>query len=189
MCSHTENSVLSILKIYHRMTLSIKQGFFVQNKAIYPGTFDPITNGHVDLVERATKIFEYVIVAVAANTHKKPFFPLEKRVELAQQSLSHFPQVIVCGFDCLLADFARQQQANIILRGLRAVSDFEFEFQLASMNRNIAPDLETLFLTPAEHYSYISSTLVKEIATLSGDVSKFVTPIVDKALRQQLNKN
>jgi len=147
-----------------------------------------MTNGHTDLVERASKLFGHVIIAVAANEHKRPFFSLEQRVTLVQHSVRHVPQVTVCGFDCLLADFAKQQQANIILRGLRAVSDFEFEFQLASMNRNIAPDLETMFLTPSEKYSYISSTLVKEIAVLSGDVSKFVDPIVDQALKQKIEK-
>jgi pantetheine-phosphate adenylyltransferase len=135
-------------------------------------------------VERAAKLFEHVIVAVAANTQKKPFFSLARRVELATHTLRHVSQVTVCGFDCLLADFARQNKANIILRGLRAVSDFEFEFQLASMNRKIAPDLETVFLTPSEQHSYISSTLVKEIAILAGDVSKFVDPVVDAALKQ-----
>ncbi len=151
--------------------------------AIYPGTFDPITNGHTDLVARAARLFKKVIVGIAANPDKSPLFSLNERVSLAIQALSKHPNVEIVGFNSLLADFAKQQQASVILRGLRAVSDFEFEFQLASMNRHIAPELETLFLTPAEQFSYISSTLVKEIAKLKGDVSKFVDSRVVTALK------
>lgn len=157
--------------------------------AIYPGTFDPITNGHTDLVERAAKIFPRVIVAVASNLDKRPLFSLEQRVELARDVLKHVPNVEVCGFSILLAHFALEKGAQIILRGLRAVSDFEFEFQLANMNRQIAPMLETVFLTPAEAYSFISSSLVKEIAKLKGEVSRFVAPVVDSALKKRYQAN
>lgn len=160
----------------------------MQNAVVYPGTFDPLTNGHTDLIERAARLFDRVIVGVAANPDKKPFLSLEERVSLTRAVLAKLPNVEVHGFNSLLADFARSMGARVILRGLRAVSDFEFEFQLASMNRRIAPDLETLFLTPAEQYSYISSTLVKEIAKLRGDVSQFVDPLVDAAIRAQTGK-
>jgi pantetheine-phosphate adenylyltransferase len=153
------------------------------NIAIYPGTFDPITNGHIDLVERATRLFDKVIVAVAANPSKAPAFPLTQRVELARKVLAKLAQVEVTGFDCLLSTFAQQQGANIILRGLRAVSDFEYEFQMASMNRRLAAYIETVFLTPAEQYSYISSTLVREIAALGGDITPFVHPVVATVLK------
>lgn len=154
----------------------------MHNIVIYPGTFDPITNGHTDLIERASHLFEKVIVGIAANIDKRPILTLNERVELTTKILSRYSNVEVCGFDNLLADFAKQKGANIILRGLRAVSDFEFEFQLANMNMQLAPDLETIFLTPAQEYSYISSTLVKEIAKLNGDVSQFVDPEVAKTL-------
>lgn len=150
--------------------------------AIYPGTFDPITNGHIDLVMRASKLFELVIVAVAINPSKKPCFSLTQRVSLAKQSLSHVSNIEVTGFEGLLVDVARQKEADVIIRGLRAVSDFEHEFQLAGMNRRMEPDVETLFLTPAEQFSYISSSLVREIAFLGGDVSDFVSPSVAIAL-------
>jgi pantetheine-phosphate adenylyltransferase len=150
---------------------------------VYPGTFDPVTNGHVDLVRRAARLFERVVVAVAASPGKQPFFPLDLRVSLARTALSGIPQAEVVGFDGLLADFARACEAQVILRGLRAVSDFEYEFQLASMNRKLAPELETMFLTPAEEHSYVSSSLVREIAMLGGDVSHFVDPEVAGALR------
>ncbi|MEN9464229.1 MAG: hypothetical protein RL217_410 [Pseudomonadota bacterium] len=156
------------------------------NIVVYPGTFDPITNGHADLVERAARMFDRIIVAVAYNPKKKPLLELDKRVELARIVLGHLPNVEVVGFSTLLADFVREQKANIILRGLRAVSDFEYEFQLANMNRVLAPNVESMFLTPAEKYSYISSTLVREIAALNGDVSHFVHPEVHKALQQCL---
>lgn len=149
---------------------------------VYPGTFDPITNGHIDLVERACRLFDKVVLAVAASERKKPLFSLEERVGLAQQNLSHLANVEVCGFNILLVDFVREKQASAVLRGLRAVSDFEYEFQLANMNRALVPDTESLFLTPAEHLSYISSSIVKEIAIFNGDVSKFVTPSVSRAL-------
>ncbi|MET3999039.1 pantetheine-phosphate adenylyltransferase [Marinobacterium sp. MBR-109] len=158
------------------------------NTAIYPGTFDPITNGHSDLVGRASRLFDRVVVAVAASPKKKPLLSLDERVELAKTALSHLPNVEVIGFDCLLANLVRDQQANIILRGLRAVSDFEYEFQLANMNRKLAPQAESLFLTPAEHLSYISSTLIREIAALGGDVDQFVHPAVASALRQHLSQ-
>ena len=159
------------------------------NRVLYPGTFDPITMGHADLVERASRLFDEVIIAVAANPKKNPLFPLEQRVELAREVTKHLPNVKVIGFSTLLAHFVKEQQANILLRGLRAVSDFEYEFQLANMNRQLAPDVESLFLTPSEKYSYISSTLVREIASLQGDVSKFVHPAVagaQDALRPEL---
>ncbi|GAA0698330.1 pantetheine-phosphate adenylyltransferase [Marinobacterium maritimum] len=158
------------------------------NTAIYPGTFDPITNGHSDLVERASRMFDRIVLAVAASPKKQPMLPLEQRIELARTTLAHLPNVEVIGFDCLLADLVREQNANIILRGLRAVSDFEFEFQLANMNRKLAPQAESLFLTPAEHLSFISSTLIREIASLGGDVSEFVHPAVASALKQHLSQ-
>lgn len=154
--------------------------------AIYPGTFDPITNGHSDLVQRAARLFDKVIVAIAANPKKAPLFNLEERVELAREVLVGVGNVEVCGFDSLLADFAHQQGATVILRGLRAVSDFEYEFQLAGMNRRLAPDVETLFLTPAEKYTFISSSLVKEVASLGGEVSDFVDPKVKAALNNRM---
>ena len=150
--------------------------------AIYPGTFDPITNGHIDLVQRAAKLFDTVIIAIASSSKKNPKFSLEERIELAEKVLVDCPNVTVKGFDVLLVDFAHQQNATVLIRGLRAVSDFEYEFQLASMNRSLAPDLESVFLMPADEYSFISSSLVKEVAALGGDVSKFVHPIVYKAL-------
>jgi pantetheine-phosphate adenylyltransferase len=154
--------------------------------AVYPGTFDPITNGHSDLVHRAARLFDRIIVAVAANPTKRPAFMVEERVALAHTVLDGLANVEVCGFDNLLADFVRTRQAHVILRGLRAVSDFEREFQLAGMNRRLAPDVETLFLTPAEQYAYISSSLVREIAALGGDVSGFVHPAVKAALERRL---
>ncbi|MEE4638793.1 MAG: pantetheine-phosphate adenylyltransferase [Wenzhouxiangella sp.] len=155
--------------------------------AIYPGTFDPLTNGHTDLVARASRIFSLVVVAIAESPHKQPAFGLQQRIELARHVLSEagIVNVDVVGFDCLLADFVAQRGAGVILRGLRAVSDFEYEFQLASMNRHLAIDVETMFLTPDEEHSFISSTLVKEIARLGGDVRKFVHPGVATALRER----
>ena len=155
-------------------------------KVVYPGTFDPITNGHIDLVERACRLFDKVVLAVAASSRKQPLFSLTERVELVRGALSHLDNVEVCGFDCLLVDFVREKNAQAVLRGLRAVSDFEYEFQLANMNRALAPNMESLFLTPAEHLSYISSSIVREIATLQGDVSKFVPPSVARALEQKV---
>jgi pantetheine-phosphate adenylyltransferase len=154
---------------------------------VYPGTFDPITNGHTDLVERAARLFERVIVAVAESAGKQAEFPVETRVALVTESLAHIDNVEVCSFDNLLVDFVQERDAQVILRGLRAVSDFEYEFQLASMNRNLAPQIETLFLTPAEQYAYISSSLVREIARLGGDVKPFVHAKVVAALRGRMN--
>ncbi|MGH8113878.1 MAG: pantetheine-phosphate adenylyltransferase [Rhodanobacteraceae bacterium] len=153
--------------------------------AVYPGTFDPITHGHSDLVARAAPLFDRVIVAVARSSGKTPRFELDERVELAQLALADIANVEVRGFDTLLARFVAECDAGVILRGLRAVSDFEYEFQLASMNRHLIPQAETLFLTPAEEWSFISSSLVREIASLGGDVSDFVHPAVQKALRQR----
>ncbi len=155
------------------------------NIVVYPGTFDPITNGHRDLVERAARLFDRVIVAIASNPKKQPLLSLEKRVALTEQVLAHLGNVEVRGFEGLLTDFMQQCQANVVLRGLRAVSDFEYEFQLANMNRALAPEMESLFLTPAEKYSFISSTLIREIAGLNGDVSKFVHPVVAEALKER----
>lgn len=154
----------------------------MQSVAIYPGTFDPITDGHIDLVNRASRIFERVIVAVADNRNKVPLFSLTERVALVREVLAGWPKVEVLSFDTLLVECARRQGAGVILRGLRAVSDFEFEFQLAGMNRRLDPDLETLFLTPSEQYAFISSSVIREIAKLGGDVSEFVPPAVRAAL-------
>ncbi|MGM0680007.1 MAG: pantetheine-phosphate adenylyltransferase [Pseudomonadota bacterium] len=155
--------------------------------AIYPGTFDPITNGHSDLVQRAGRLFDRVVVAIAAGgTGKQPVFSLEERISMAQEVLQDINNVSVCGFDILLVDFMRQQEASVIIRGLRAVSDFEYEFQLASMNRRLAENIETVFMTPAEEYSYISSSLVREVARLGGDVSPFVHEKVVAALNRRM---
>ncbi len=154
--------------------------------AVYPGTFDPITNGHSDLVQRAAKLFDRVIVAVAENPGKKPVFNTDERVDLATQVLAGIDGVTVCSFNSLLVDLVREHDAQVILRGLRAVSDFDYEFQLAGMNRRLAPEIETLFLTPAEHYSYISSSLVREIAALNGDVGPFVHDSVRAALNSRM---
>lgn len=155
------------------------------NIVVYPGTFDPITHGHTDLIERASRIFDCVIVGVAASTSKAPLFDLDERIGLAQEVTSHLDNVEVTGFSGLLIDFAKNNHAGVVMRGLRAVSDFEYEFQLANMNRALSQDIETVFLTPSEKYSYLSSTLIREIAALDGDVSKFVHPIVEKALQQK----
>ncbi|WP_147651696.1 pantetheine-phosphate adenylyltransferase [Vulcaniibacterium gelatinicum] len=153
--------------------------------AVYPGTFDPITNGHVDLVDRAAHLFERLVVGVAESPSKGPALPLALRVELARKALAHHANVEVRGFDGLLAHFVREVGAGVLLRGLRAVSDFEYEFQLASMNRRLIPEVETLFLTPAEQYGFISSSLVREISRLGGDVSGFVPPAVASALQAE----
>lgn len=150
--------------------------------AVYPGTFDPITNGHQDLVRRAASIFEQVIVAIAANPNKAPMFSLDARVDMARRVLSDLPNVQVRGYSGLTVEFARAQGARVIVRGLRAVSDFEFEFQLANMSRHLERDIETVFLTPQEQFTFISSTLVREIAVLGGNVSEFVHPIVEEEL-------
>lgn len=158
----------------------------MQITAIYPGTFDPITHGHSDLVERATRLFDHIIVAVAANPLKKPAFSVEERIDMARSALADIDRIEVCGFGTLLVDFAREKRASVILRGLRAVSDFEYEFQLAGMNRKLAPGIETVFLMPAEQYAYISSSLVREIAALGGDVSSFVHHRVMAALSERM---
>ena len=150
--------------------------------AIYPGTFDPITNGHADLVERGARMFERLIVSVAANPNKQPLFSLEERVQLAREALGHLPTVEIRGFDILLVNHAKSIGANVLMRGLRAVADFEFEFQLASMNRRLNPQIESIFLTPAEQYAFISSSLVREVAKLGGNISPFVHPKVEAAL-------
>lgn len=151
---------------------------------VYPGTFNPITNGHTDLVERASTIFDRVIVAVGTSQQKSTYAPVEKRVEVTREVLGHINNVDVIGFDGLLTEFVKQQDAKLILRGLRTVADFEYEFQLVGMNRVLAPEIETIFLAPAEEYSYISSTLVREIASLGGDISEFVSPVVVKAMKE-----
>ena len=158
----------------------------MQKRAIYPGTFDPITNGHIDLVARAAPLFERIVVGVAESPSKGPGFSLEERIALARMGLADIPNVEVRGFTTLLAHFVKEIGAGVLLRGLRAVSDFEYEFQLASMNRHLIPEVETLFLTPAEQYGFISSSLVREIARLGGDVSGFVHPAVLSALKQAL---
>ena len=154
-------------------------------RAVYPGTFDPITHGHTDIIKRAAKLFDEVVVAVAASPSKVPVFQLEKRVVLARTVLTDFTNVTVSGFKGLLADFARECQAQVIVRGLRAVSDFEYEFQLAGMNRILIPEVETIFLTPSTQYTYISSSLVREIAALGGPVEEFVHPQVLIALSEK----
>ncbi|MDM8566907.1 pantetheine-phosphate adenylyltransferase [Candidatus Halobeggiatoa sp. HSG11] len=155
-------------------------------KAIYPGTFDPITNGHIDIVKRAAFLFEHVTVAIAANPSKAPIFSLSKRVELANSVLADMDNITVHSFNGLLADFAEQCDVQVIVRGLRAMSDFEYEFQMAGMNRTLIPDIETIFLTPATKYTFISSSLVREIASLGGNIDEFVHPQVYTAL-QDLN--
>lgn len=158
------------------------------DKVIYPGTFDPITRGHEDLVRRASRLFDQVVVAVAVSSGKKPFFTLEERVEMAQQALSDCSNVQITAFSGLLMNFLQQQNARIILRGLRAASDFEYEFQMAGMNRCMYPDVETLFMTPSEQYMFISATMVREIASLGGNADAFVHPLVAKKLREKLAK-
>ena len=154
-------------------------------KAVYPGTFDPLTRGHEDLVRRASTIFEGVILSVADSRAKKPYFTLEERIAMAREVLGDIKNVQVMGFGGLLTDFVRKQGARVVLRGLRAVSDFEYEFQLAGMNRNLFPEMETIFLTPSEQHMFTSATLVREIASLGGDVSEFVHPLVAKRLKQK----
>ena len=157
--------------------------------AVYPGTFDPMTRGHEDLVRRACKLFEKVVVGVADSQNKHPFFSLQERCSIAQEILSHYSNVEVVSFSGLLKDFVRAQGAKIIVRGLRAVSDFEFEFQMAGMNRYMMPDVETLFLTPSDQYQFISGTIVREIARLGGDVSKFVFPSVETWLQNKVSQS
>ena len=160
----------------------------MNQKAIYPGTFDPVTNGHIDIINRAAKIFPELIVAVAGNKAKRPYLTLETRIQLLEEVVGTIPGVQVVGFDNLLIDFVLEQKAGIILRGLRAVSDFEYEFQLAGMNRKLSKQVETLFLTPSENLMFISSSLVREIAALNGDVSQFVPAGVVKELSKRQNE-
>ena len=155
--------------------------------AVYPGTFDPITNGHTDLVSRAAQVFPKVIIAIAESPHKTPMFGLDERIDMARKDMAKWKNVEVVGFSNLLVEFVQQIGASVIIRGLRAVSDFEYEFQLASMNRHLAPDVETMFLTPDEDYGFISSTLVKEVARLNGDVSSFVSENVQKAMQRRFS--
>ena len=160
----------------------------MKRSCVYPGTFDPITNGHHDLVRRAASIFERVVVAIAGNTHKAPMFTLEQRVDMARKVLADVRGVEVMGYTGLTVDFAAKQGINVVVRGLRAVSDFEFEFQLANMSRHLAREVETVFLTPQEQFTFISSTLVREIAILGGDVSQFVHPAVEAELKKMKRK-
>jgi pantetheine-phosphate adenylyltransferase len=153
---------------------------------VYPGTFDPVTNGHIDLVERASRLFDKVVIGIASSQRKSPLFTIEERIKLASECLQHVPNVEIHGFDCLLVNFVSDCNADAIMRGLRAVSDFEYEFQLANMNRALSPDIESIFLTPSEKFSYISSSLVREISSLKGDVSQFVPSNVAKALAARL---
>ncbi|NMP29430.1 pantetheine-phosphate adenylyltransferase [Rahnella sp. SAP-1] len=158
----------------------------MSTKAIYPGTFDPFTNGHLDLVTRASLMFDEVILAIAASPSKKPLFTLDERVALASQATAHLPKVKVMGFSSLMADFARQHQANILVRGLRAVSDFEYEMQLANMNRHLMPTLESVFMMPSKEWSFISSSLVKEVARHGGDITPFLPAPITKALLEKI---
>lgn len=155
------------------------------NTVVYPGTFDPVTLGHSDLIERATRLFDRVIVAVAESPRKKPLFELAERIQLVQQVMAKNSKVEVVGFNCLLTELMQQQNATIILRGVRGVADFEYELQLAQLNRTLAPNLESIFLPPSEHLSFIASTLVREVSSLGGDVSKLVHPYVVDALQKK----
>ena len=157
--------------------------------AIYAGTFDPLTRGHEDLVRRAAGLFDHVTVAIAASVSKRPFFTLAERVDMATEVLAPFPNVEICGFDGLLMDFVHARGAKIVVRGLRALADFEFEFQMAGMNRNLYPEVETIFLTPSEQYLFISATMVREIAVFGADVSKFVHPVICAHLEQKVAEN
>ncbi|HTI16258.1 MAG TPA: pantetheine-phosphate adenylyltransferase [Trinickia sp.] len=156
--------------------------------AVYPGTFDPLTRGHEDLVRRAASIFDTLVVGVADSRAKKPFFALQERLDIAREVLGHYSNVQVMGFEGLLKDFVRANNARVIVRGLRAVSDFEYEFQMAGMNRYLLPDVETMFMTPSDQYQFISGTIVREIAQLGGDVSKFVFPSVEKWLKDKVSQ-
>jgi pantetheine-phosphate adenylyltransferase len=157
-------------------------------KAVYPGTFDPLTRGHEDLVRRAAALFGSLVVGIADSRFKRPFFATEERVQMAREVLAAYPNVTVLSFSGLLRDFVLSQKARVIVRGLRAVSDFEYEFQMAGMNRSLIPDVETVFLTPDENYQFISATIVREIAVLGGDASKFVHPIVNDRLRAKVTQ-
>ncbi|MGZ8711642.1 MAG: pantetheine-phosphate adenylyltransferase [Thermoanaerobaculia bacterium] len=155
-------------------------------KVVYPGTFDPFTRGHEDLVRRAARLFDNVVVAIAASEAKRPFFDTSARVEMAREVLASVPNVTVTSFDTLLLNFVRAQRAQVVMRGLRAVSDFEYEFQMAGMNRRLDPDVETLFLTPSEEYTFVSATIVREIAKFGGDISSFVHPLVNERLKARV---
>ena len=157
-------------------------------RAVYPGTFDPITNGHEDLIQRASRLFDEVVVGVAHSQAKRPFFSLEERVTLAREVLAPYKNVSVQGFSGLLSEFVKEQKAGVILRGLRAVSDFEYEFQMAGMNRRLAPGVETLFLTPSDKYLFLSATIVREIAVLGGDISDFVHSVTAKRMREKIGR-
>jgi pantetheine-phosphate adenylyltransferase len=157
-------------------------------RAVYPGTFDPITNGHEDLIQRASRLFDEVIVGVAHSQAKRPFFSLDERVSLAGEVLAPYKNVSVMGFSGLLSEFVKEQSASVILRGLRAVSDFEYEFQLAGMNRRLAPGVETLFLTPSDKYLFLSATIVREIAVLGGDISAFVHPLTAERMHAKIGR-
>ncbi|HUL57543.1 MAG TPA: pantetheine-phosphate adenylyltransferase [Usitatibacter sp.] len=157
-------------------------------RAVYPGTFDPITKGHEDLIQRASRLFDHLVVGVAHSQAKRPFFSLDERVELAREVLAPFKNVSVLGFKGLLSEFVREQGASVILRGLRAVSDFEYEFQLAGMNRRLAPGVETLFLTPSDKYLFLSATIVREIAVLGGDISAFVHPVTAERMLAKIGR-
>jgi pantetheine-phosphate adenylyltransferase len=157
-------------------------------RAVYPGTFDPITNGHEDLIQRASRLFGEVVVGVAQSQAKRPFFSLDERVSLAREVLAPYSNVIVLGFGGLLSEFVKEQSASVILRGLRAVSDFEYEFQLAGMNRRLAPGVETLFLTPSDKYLFLSATIVREIAVLGGDIAAFVHPLTVQRMREKISQ-
>ncbi len=157
-------------------------------RAVYPGTFDPITNGHEDLIQRASRLFDHVVVGVAHSQSKRPFFSLDERVMLAEEVLAPYKNVSVLGFSGLLSEFVREQNASVILRGLRAVSDFEYEFQLAGMNRRLAPGVETLFLTPSDKYLFLSATIVREIAVLGGDISAFVHPVTAERMHAKIGR-
>ena len=157
-------------------------------RAVYPGTFDPITNGHEDLIQRASRLFDEVVVGVAHSQAKRPFFSLEERVTIAREVLAPYKNVSVQGFSGLLSEFVKEQKAGVILRGLRAVSDFEYEFQLAGMNRRLAPGVETLFLTPSDKYLFLSATIVREIAVLGGDISDFVHAVTAQRMREKIGR-
>jgi len=157
-------------------------------RAVYPGTFDPITNGHEDLIQRASRLFHEVVVGVAHSQAKRPFFALDERVALAREVLAPYSNVSVMGFTGLLSEFVKEQGASVILRGLRAVSDFEYEFQLAGMNRRLAPGVETLFLTPSDKYLFLSATIVREIAVLGGDIAAFVHPLTVQRMREKIGR-
>ena len=157
-------------------------------RAVYPGTFDPITNGHEDLIQRASRLFNEVVVGVAHSQAKRPFFSLDERVKIAREVLAPYKNVTVQGFSGLLSEFVKEQKAGVILRGLRAVSDFEYEFQLAGMNRRLAPGVETLFLTPSDKYLFLSATIVREIAVLGGDISDFVHKVTAQRMREKIGR-